>query len=40
MHFSNKLGTSHKIKDKLGAIMYRLGSLGTNWEDKLCFIPN
>jgi hypothetical protein len=29
MHLSRKkLGTFHKIRDKLGAIMYGLGSLG------------
>jgi hypothetical protein len=30
MHFLKKLGSFHKIRDKLGAIMYGLGSLGTN----------
>jgi hypothetical protein len=30
MHSSKELGTFHKIRDKLGAIMYGLGSLGTN----------
>ena len=37
MHFSDKLGTFRKIRDKLGAIMYGLGSLETNKEHKLWF---
>jgi hypothetical protein len=36
-HFSEKLGTFRKIRDKLGAIMYGLGSLETNKEHKLWF---
>ncbi len=30
MHSSKKLGIFRKIGDELGAIMYDLGSLGTN----------